>query len=222
MTGPGSRGEEPGPWQPDEQVGDIYEAEIGPDGQIEHAERLTDVPRIWVGSWLDYNNGTLYGRWIDAAQDEDALHAGIAAMLAGSPTTAETGEPAEDWGIFDFDNFGRLRIDEQENLSWVSAVAHGILEHGPAFAAYAEVMADEAALDGFADDYLGHYDSLPAYAEQYVDDAGYERLLDEQLPEGLRRYVRIDIEGLTRDLQLSGELHVLPADDGGVWLFQAR
>lgn len=221
MTGPESGHDQPGLWRSDEQIGDIYEAEIGADGQVERAERLTDTPRIWVGSWLDYNNGVLYGEWIDAAQDDEALQADIAAMLAASPTTAETGEPAEDWGIFDHDNFGPLRIGEQESLSWVGAVARGIAEHGLAFAAYADVMEDEAALPGFEDSYIGQYDSLEAYAEELVEHAGYDRLLDEHLPAGIRAYVRVDTAQLAHDLFLSGDVHVLHGN-GGVWLFHAQ
>jgi len=222
VSGPEHGHPAPGPWDPDERVGDIYEVDLTPDGQVEQAERLTDVPRIWVGSWLDYNHGVLYGQWIDAAQDEDQLHADITGMLAGSPTTAETGEPAEDWGIFDHDNFGPIRIGEQESLSWVSAVARGISEHGLAFAAYADVMQDETMLAGFADAYLGHYESVEAYAEQLIADLGYDQAFEQAVPEGLRAYVRIDTEAFGRDLQLGGDVHVLPTDDGGVWIFDAR
>jgi antirestriction protein len=212
----------PAPWSPDENVGDVYEAEIAGDGQVERAERLTEAPEIWVGSWLDYNNGILHGQWIDATQDEAGLDADIAAMLAVSPTSRDTGEPAEDWGIFDFDNFGSLRVGEQESLSWVSAVANGIVEHGLAFAAYADVMQDEDALTGFADGYLGHYESMEHYVEQLVADCGYDELLDQAVPQNLRPYIQIDVAGLARDMQLSGDVHALPADDGGVWLFDAR
>lgn len=223
MTGPESgEDQRPGPWGPDERVGDIHAADPGPDRQAERAERLTEAPSVWVGSWLDYNSCILHGAWIDAVQDEAALQADIAAMLAGSPTTAETGEPAEDWGIFDYDNFGSLRIGEQEALSWVSAVARGIAEHGLAFAAYADIVEDEDALAGFEGDYLGRYDSLQDYAQQYVDDAGYGRLLDAAVPKPLRPYVRIDTGQLARDMQLGGDIHALPADEGGVWVFQGR
>ena len=187
MSGPESEAPS-GPWHP----GDNPEADAGRDGQDEHAERLSEQPRIWVGSWLDYNNGVLYGQWIDAARDEDELQGDITTMLAHSPTTKATGEPAEDWGIFDHDNFGRLRIGEQESLSWVSAVARGIAEHGPAFAAYADVVEDEAALAGFEDDYLGHYTSAADYAEQLIADLGYDEMLDQAIPDIMRAYVRID------------------------------
>lgn len=181
-----------------------------------------DRPRIWVGSWADYNNGILHGDWVAADRDDDSIWSDIQAMLARSPTTAQTGEVAEDWGIFDYDNFGPLRIGEQESVGWVTKVARGITEHGLAYAAYADVMEDEETLDGFEDAYLGHFDSLQAYAEQLVDDLGYERLLDEAVPESLRAYVQFDTAMLARDMQMGGDIHVIPAEDGGVWLFDAR
>lgn len=185
-------------------------------------ERLADPPRIWVGSWLDYNNGVLHGQWIDAARADDEVWADIEAMLASSPSARQQGEIAEDWGIFDHENFGPLKVGEQETVSFVTAAARGIAEHGPAFAAWADVMEDEAALASFTDAYLGEYDSLEAYAEQLIDDLGYNRLLDEVLPEHVRRYVEFNTAGLAQDMWLSGDVHVYHRDGGGVWLFNGR
>jgi antirestriction protein len=225
------------PWDLAEQVGDVYEVEIGPQGQIEHAERLHEEetddqpghdeeaaevrPRIWAGSWLDYNNGVLHGDWIDADRDDAEIWADIQTMLAHSPTSAETGEAAEEWGIFDHEHFGSLRIDEQETVSWVAKVARGISEHGPAFAAWAGVVEDEALLEGFESDYLGQYDSVEAYAAQVFGGLAFEQLLERHIPEHLRPYVHLDTEALARDLQFGGRVYVLPADEGGIWLFNA-
>jgi antirestriction protein len=186
----------------------------------EHHEDLDPSrPRIWVGSLSDYNNGALYGVWLDAAREPEEIQADIDVMLAASPWTAQTGEPAEEWGFFDYDNFGTCRIDEYESLSWISQVAKGIAEHGLAFAAYADVMQEEASLAGFNTAYLGHYDDLHAYIEQLVNDLGYDRILDEALPASLRPYVKIDITATANDL-LGRDLHALPAPDGGVWIFR--
>lgn len=209
-------------WDPDEEVGDIYQVEVGDDGQIESAEKLDpDAPRIWVGSLLDYGNGVLYGDWMGAAREPSDIQQNIDALLAASPTAAETGDVAEEWGIFDYDNFGPLRIDEYESIDYVAKVARGITEHGLAFGAYADVMQDEDAFAGFEEDYIGHYSGLEEYAEQMVEELGYEHALDS-LPEGIRPYVRIDTDQLARDMDYSGEVHVLDADDGGVWIFYAR
>ncbi len=175
-------------------------------------------PRIWVGSLSDYNNGQLYGAWIDAAREPQAIEADIQAMLAGSPWTARTGEPAEEWGVLDFDNFGACRIDQHETLDWISAVARGIAQHGLAFAAWADVVEEPALLAGFDEAYLGHYDSLHTYVEQLINDLGYDELLDRVVPTSLRPYVKIDIAATAQDL--GTDLHALPATEGGVWIFR--
>jgi antirestriction protein len=211
----------PSPWDPDERVGDIYEVEI-PDQPEQQENQQDDHPRIWVGSLSDYNNGILYGDWIEAARSPDDIHSDIRAMLDASPRAARTGEPAEEWGIFDHENFGNCRIDQYENLSWVSAVAKGIAEHGLAFAAWADVMEDEERLAGFVDVFLGHFDSVEAYVEQLIDDLGYAELLDQAMPDSIRRYTQIDTAALARDMEISGDVMAVTAEGGGVWLFDGR
>ena len=184
-----------------------------------HEAEATDQPRIWVASLSDHNNGILHGEWLDAARDEADIQADIARVLATSPWTARTGEPVEEWAIHDYDGFGACRIDEHESLRWISQVAKGIAEHGLAFAAYADVVEEEELLASFDQAYLGHYDSLHTYIEQRVNDLGYDRILDEAVPPTIRPYVKIDITATANDLLLGGDLHALPAPDGGVWIF---
>lgn len=96
-----------------------HESQTGPepaDNQPPTPEQPADRPRIWVGSWLDYNNAILHGQWIDADREEADVWTDIRAMLAASPTSRNTGQVAEEWGIFDFEGFGAFRLDEQENL----------------------------------------------------------------------------------------------------------
>lgn len=179
-------------------------------------------PKIWVGSWLDYNNGVLHGDWIDVARTEDEVWADIEAILKASPTARKYGEVAEDWGIFDYENFAPLSVGESETIAHVTAVARGIAEHGPAFAAWADLVQDPELLDGFDEAYLGEYDSLQAYVEQLIDDLGYDELLDRAVPPGIRPYVKIDVAATARDLQFGGDLQAVPAEGGGVWIFDAR
>lgn len=189
-------------------------------GAERHEQASDRQPRIWVGSLTDYNNGVLHGRWLDAARAPDELQADIAAMLARSPWTARTGEPAEEWGIFDYDNFGNCQLDEYEDISWVSALATGIRKHGLAFAAWAKVIDEREHLNDFDAAYLGHYDDLHSYIEQLINDLGYERIIDRALPASIRPYVKIDITATANDLLLGGDLHTLPAAEGGVWIFR--
>jgi antirestriction protein len=168
----------------------------------------------------DYNNGLLHGAWLDAARGEDDLQADITNMLAASPWQARTGEPAEEWAIFDSDGFGPLRIHEHDSLRRISLVAKGIAQHGPAYAAWADVMEDEERLQGFDENYLGHYDNLHTYVEQLINDLGYDELLDKALPASIRPYIKIDITATANDLLLGGDLFTVPAAGGGVWIFR--
>jgi antirestriction protein len=186
-------------------------------------DQIHDRPQLWVGSWLDYNNGILHGQWIDAARTSEDLWTDIRAMLAASPTARRHGEIAEEWGIFDHEHFGPLHVGEQADVGYLTAVARGIAEHGAAFAAWADHVGDDRErLDKFEDAFLGTYDSLTAYVEQLIDDLGYQELIDAALPDSLRPYVRFNAKALAHDMRLSGEIVAEPAPNGSVWIFDAR
>lgn len=182
-------------------------------------ERTTPLhPQIWVGSLADYNNGRLIGDWLDAAVDDDELIGGARAILATSETPG-----AEEWAIFDYEDFGTWKPGESEDLAVVARVARGILEHGPAFAAWAELHdAEPDMLEAFTDSYLGEYDSPSAWAETGIEDLGFEGLLDKAVPDAVRGYVRIDYAAVARDAWLSGDIYVVQRPGGGVWIFDSR
>ena len=185
----------------------------------------TSGPQIWVGSLSDYNAGVLYGNWMGGAREPEQIHDDIAALLAKSPTAADEGTPAEEWGIFDYEGFGELHIGEYDSIERVSHLASRIAEHGPAYAAWASLghHRDSDDLDQtFEDAYRGRFDSVVEYVEQFIDDMGYEELLDQAVPAGIRPYVTIRTEALARDLELSGDVYAPPSDDGGVWLFEGN
>ena len=178
-------------------------------------------PKVWIGSWADYNEGRLHGDWCDAAVGTETLWADVQAILATSrdPT-------AEDFGIFDHEGFGGYQPGESDPLEHVALVARGIAEHGPAFAAYAELHDGEPSmLASFQDAYLGEYDSTTAWAESTMDQSGsretIERLAEEQVGD-LARYVRIDSEAWAQDAWLSGDIAVVHRPGGGVWIFNAN
>ncbi|MFT4042905.1 MAG: antirestriction protein ArdA [Gordonia sp. (in: high G+C Gram-positive bacteria)] len=171
-------------------------------------------PRVWIGSLADYNAGHLHGDWCDAAVDPDDLQTAVDHILARSS------EPdAEEWGIFDYDDFGGFHVGEYDTLEHVTAVARGIAEHGPAFAAWAELHdGDPDLLAQFDDCYIGTFDS-PDWAHDMLDGSGIEETLDRDIPAGLRPYIQFDYAGFARDCQLSGDVHIENAPDGKVWIF---
>ena len=185
------------------------------DQNDEHEVLRDEGPRIYVASLSDYNAGILHGDWIDADQELEELSEAVHAMLERSPTAG-----AEEFAIHDFEGFGHYRPGEYDSLDWINRVARGIVEHGPAFGAWADRSNhDEDDLVRFEDAYLGEWSSLEKYAEELLDDLGYLAAVDEAVPEMLQPYVRIDIGAFAHDLELSGDLTVVEQSHG-VWLFE--
>ena len=71
-----------------------------------------DTSQICVACLASYNNGILYGKWIDATQDESDIVAEIQGILANSPI-----EGAEEWAVHDYEGFGALKIEEYSELA---------------------------------------------------------------------------------------------------------
>jgi antirestriction protein len=174
-------------------------------------------PRIYVASLSDYNAGRLHGAWIDADRDTEELEREIAAILERSP------EPvAEEWAIHDYEGFGQAQLSEYESLERVGLIACGIAEHGEAFAAWAAICGnDEEALERFEDVYFGNWPSLADYAQDFLSDLGLDTLT-EGLPEWIQPYLKLDVEGFARDLELGGDVTSVEAPDGSVWVFEGH
>lgn len=188
------------------------------EGHNERDQREEQLaPRIWVGSLADYNNGVLHGDWLDAAVADDVLLAGAQRILASSRQP-----DAEEWGIFDYDEFGSFKVGECDRLEDVTRVARGIAEHGAAFAAWAQLHDGHAdMLDQFEDAYLGEYDSINDWAREVLDDFGIEEMLAAGVPESLLSYVRMDYEAWARDAVLGGDVYAEDKPEGGIWLFHS-
>lgn len=145
--------------------------------------------RIYVADLQAYNNGTLYGKWIDADQSEEEILEEIQEMLKNSPYPN-----SEEWAIHDYEGFGNYSISEHESIENVSQLAQSINEHGEAFTLYASDVGFDYALEHFEEAYQGEWDSEEDFAENLIDDLGY---LNE-IPEHLQFY--FDYEKFTRDL----------------------
>lgn len=177
---------------------------------------LGPPPHIYIASLSDYNEGRLHGEWIGAAQSPEELERAVKAMLARSPTPG-----AEEWAIHDYEGFGPLRLNEYESLDHVARLAEGIVRHGLAFAAWANLVGDDQqALEAFEDVYFGCWDSMQQYAQDMLEDLGYIDEVYRQVPEHLRPHVIIDVKGFARDLETGGAITVIHNPDGGVWIFE--
>lgn len=192
--------------------------ERGSERRRDHESEPGLQPRVWIGSLADYNNGTLTGEWIDAAVADEDLAKAARAVVARSETP-----DAEEWAIFDYDDFGSWKPGEYEDITLVATVARGIAEHGPAFAAWAELHdADPDMLAAFQDSYLGEYDSPSTWAREVLGESEVEQRIEEAVGKELGRHVEVDYDGFARDCWLGGDIYLVHSDDGRVWIFDTN
>jgi antirestriction protein len=164
-------------------------------------------PRIYVASLSDYNAGRLLGRWIDANQSTEKLHADIREILAESKEP-----PAEEWAIHDYEGFGTLSLSEFASMDDIAAVAQAIEEHGTVFA---ELAAHFGGLSGLEEarkymeeGYRGEFDSLADYVAELLEDCYGDAL--KILPEFIRYH--IDHDGIASDMEMGGDIFTIEID----------
>lgn len=184
---------------------DIDDTEPTPSGR---------QPAIWVGCLGSYNLGRLHGSWLAANREPAELQRRIDWILRTSPMTRATGEPAEEWAIFDHDDFAGVTFSEYASLETVTRLAAGIAEHGEAFAAYVDwAGTEEATIDDFTDHYVGTYDSLEAFTHDFADSMDWPTQVERFAVEsGIGSYVGIDYAALGRDLAI--EWHIADGEHG--------
>lgn len=200
-------------------MSDAHPAESSPgtERQPDH-----DSPRIYVASLTDYNAGILHGAWLDADDSVEAIEDGIGAMLAASPTAARYGEPAEEWRIDDYEGWAGIRLDSFESLDTIHRLARGLRTHGDAYGAWASTLGscESEELDEFEERFQGEFASATEYGEQLLQDLGIDPYELPGVPEGLRYYASIDVEGWVRDMRLNGEISIAESKTG-VYIFLA-
>ena len=156
-------------------------------------------PKIYIACLASYNNGILYGKWIDANQSSEELEIEIQEILAESPMA-----DAEEWAIHDYDDFDDLRLSEYESLETISQVAENIVEHGELFIeAYKYTNSVDETIEMLNDRFIGYYDSVVDYAEEITDIS--------TVPQHLQYY--IDFESMARDIELGGEINTFEIDN---------
>lgn len=179
------------------------------------------MPRIYVASLSDYNNGHLHGVWIDLeGKDEFEVQDEINEMLRtsrypnvtykcsecdgnGAPCEICKGKgeyaSAEEWAIHDYDDMPSM--GEFPTMHDVLEYVRMTEEHGDAWAAYLEhVGANYATEDDFSNTYAGEADTELDWVEQHLEDCSTL----ESIPENLRYY--FDSERYLRDLKAGGEV----------------
>jgi len=168
---------------------------------------MSEENRIYVADLAAYNNGKLYGVWIDAAGDLDDIWEQVKVMLAGSP------EPdAEEYAIHDYEGFGGYSVSEYEGLESVHNVAVFIEEHGSIAGELLSHFGDniEDATKAIEENYAGVYKSLADYAEELTEQTS-------DIPEHLAFY--IDYARMGRDMELNGDVYTIETSFDEIHVF---
>lgn len=170
---------------------------------------MSESPRIYVACLASYNSGILYGQWIDANQDAEAVADKVKDMLTNSPIPN-----AEEYAIHDHEGFCGITIGEFTTLAEVSAIAQGIAKHGEKFAlAYANFRDIDEAQKAIDEDYAGEFDEVENFAAELIGET-------YSISEGLEYY--IDYEAYARDLVLGGDIWTDRDSSGMVHIFWNR
>ncbi len=167
-------------------------------------------PRIYVACLAAYNNGYLYGAWIDADQNADEIREEIAAMLARSPI-----EHAEEYAIHDYEGFEGVTISEYAGIDTLARLGAFIAEHGALGAGLLEQFGGDMdqAESAFEDCYHGQFASLADYMEELTTES-------VTISEALRYYV--DWQAMARDAEIGGDLFTIETAQDEVHVFSSR
>ncbi len=153
-------------------------------------------PSIYVGTYAKYNNGSLFGEWVDVTQfsnvDEfydycKVLHKDEADPefmfqdYEGFPE-GYVSECSLNPAIFDVLN----ELDHEEYEDFCSFVSH---------------FGSDSTVEDFRDSYIGHYNSEEDFAYELM-----EQTTDKGVPDFFLRY--FDYQAFARDLFLDGYVFV--------------
>ena len=163
-------------------------------------------PEIYVACLSSYNNGILYGAWVQADQPIKVIWEEINQMLAKSSM-----EGAEEFALHDYQGFYSLRIGEYESIAEVHEKALFVAQYGELGAELVAYYGGnlEEAKEALEEYYQGEYQNRLDYVA-YLFDEFYLK----EIPENLRAY--IDYQGFKRDiffddyfaLEVKGSCHV--------------
>lgn len=155
----------------------------------------TTTPRVYVGTYAKYNDGSIEGAWIDL-EDHDA-DTFRDACLALHKDEADPELMFQDFEGFPRPFYGESYLDPRL-WTWLDADDH---ERG-LWAVYVEEIDQSGDLDAARDAFLGTYDSPRDWAEDWLDqDPAFHAI-----PDRLRFF--FDFDAYARETEHDGILFV--------------
>ena len=80
---------------------------------------------VYIACLESYNNGILYGKWVDITKPLKEIYNDIRQMLKAGPFPN-----CEEWAMHDYDGFGDIKFGEHTSLETVKKIALFIEGHG--------------------------------------------------------------------------------------------
>jgi len=162
------------------------------------------APRVYVGTYAKYNNGSIKGAWLDLeGLDADSFHDACLEL--------HKDESDPELMFQDFEGFPRRFYGESflkdELWAWLE-----LDEDDRELLEIASEAIDAEDIDKAKDAFLGTFRSETDWAESYLGDTGQ---LDE-IPENLRNY--FDFEAYARDARMGGDV-CFHEHNGETWVF---
>jgi antirestriction protein len=147
-------------------------------------------PKVYVGTYGKYNNGSIAGEWVDLTdfKDKDSF---IAHCLSIHSNEEDAELMFQDFECFPARYYGECEIHE-DVWEYIRLINNGADQY--ALSQWLDIGYD---MGNFEEGYIGKYDSEIKFTEDIVDEIG---LLDS-MPETLRYY--FDYEAYSRDLFIS-------------------
>lgn len=152
----------------------------------------TATPRIYVGTYAKYNNGSLKGAWLslDNYTDRDEF------LEACRELHKDEDDP--ELMFQDYEGFPESFYSE-------SHIKPELWDH----------VNPNGDIDEARDNFAGKANSESDWAAEFLDDTGQL----SEVPENLRNY--IDFEAYARDARIGGNI-VFARHDGELWVFWNR
>lgn len=164
------------------------------------------TPRLYVGTYAKYNNGSIKGAWLDLEDyaDRDAF------LEACAELHKDEADP--EFMFQDFEGFPRSLYNESSVSDELFAWLELDEDDRELLAVYIDNVDSSGDIDNARDAFMGKADTEADWAAQWLEDTGGL----EGVPEHLKNY--IDYEAYARDARLGGDV-VFVRHEGELWIF---
>lgn len=151
---------------------------------------------------------------IRLVEPDQADEAGwISLTEPGGAARAVRQSQAQPAAVIEYDGFAGLDPGDPDDATYLAALAHGIADHGEAFAIWAQLVAGTERLERFEAAYLGCSPNRDLWHEQLADALGVTAQLGAIRPD-LQPFIQVDLVAWAERLRQGGTVVTADGDEG--------